>query len=151
MVSSVSTTPSYYSLLNPSSSGSKTGSSVLDAVSSAIDAATIADGATDDTNEVVNLSPTVVNLLNQLNGGGTGIPGALIGGTSSSSNLILKAASKAAMKQAYASIAEMAYNAASIKRSADSIAANPMDSVISAYRKALSGAAPVTTPTTTEA
>lgn len=150
MVGSVSTTPSYYSLLNPSSGGnSKTGSSVLDAISSAIDAATIADGAVDDANEAVSLSPTVVNLLNQLNGGGTGIPGALLGGTSSSSNLILKAASKAAMKQAYASIAEMAYNAASIKKSADSIAANPMDKIIKAYHSALNGELP--SGSTTEA
>ncbi|MFO1242295.1 MAG: hypothetical protein U1E36_03735 [Rickettsiales bacterium] len=150
MFGSVSTTPSYYNLLNPSSkSNSSSGSSVLDAISSAIDAASIADHAVSDLSDSVTLSPAVQSLLDGLSSGGTGIVGAWVGGTSSSGNLILSAAAKAAMKQAYATISAAAYNAASTRASANAIAANPMDKVINAYHSALNGD-PVTT-TTTEA
>lgn len=150
MVTSVSTTPSYYSLLGPSSSSGDKTPSVLDAISSVINAAQIGEDTAKEINDAVKLSPEVKALLDQLNGGGTGIPGALLGGTpNNSSNLILKAASKAALRQAYASISAMAYNAATNKVTAEAIASNPMDTVISAYRKALSGAA--ATGTTTEA
>lgn len=146
MVGSVSTSPSYYSLLNPSASGSGKTPSVLDAISSVVDASTIGEGTPEnDLEDSIKLSPEVKSLLEGLSGAGTGIAGALIGGTSSD-NLLLNAAAKAAMKQAYASISASAYRAAFSKAAADVVATSPMDKILSAYHSALNGD---TKPTTT--
>lgn len=145
MAGSIAAIPSYYNLLSPAKASKSSSSPVLDAISSAVEASNIDAAAKPSKSEIksLKLSPEVNALLAQLSGSSSdGLVSSLYGG--SSENPILNAASKAAMKQAYALISRSAYQGAAAKSSSETIAATPMNNVIDSYHKAKSGQPPAT-------